>query len=671
MTISNYRTETVMFNAPVLRGVYVDLNRPSPLDNGQWYSVEETNSGLDFDFPAGTLVGKHYLTADFLLDSANGVRFVLALSEANTGREFQFGFSLLSNCSARMRIPLEAVNQNRWAYEREGAWLKPYTMGDRVNLSAVTQMRLLVLRKDKHPVVWCMTPLTATEETPPLLETLVLPGGVLLDSLGQNALREWDGKSRSAEEVTTRLHQQVNSVAEAQFPPSYDRWGGWKDQRFPATGFFHTHHDGQRWWLVTPEGSAFWSSGLDCVEPTIDTTYTGLESALAWLPKADEDYAAAFDAYPGRPQASFSYLTANLIRAFGAAQWYESWQKAAFAFMRQTGFNTVGNWSHWQAARAAGIPYVRPLYFEPSHPIFRDFPDVYAPGFEQEAAVYAQELLETRDDPAMIGYFLMNEPEWGFATETIAAGMLFNTEQCFSRLEFARWLRTKYGEAAALSTAWGVGVTFEQIEAGVWQGTVHTGMNADLEAFSTVLAERYFSVLTAACKIVDPNHLNLGARYYTVPPEWAIEGMRAFDVFSLNCYDERVRDSLGEISTRLNRPILVGEWHFGALDAGLPASGIGRVRDQTARGKAIRVYLEDAAAKPWCVGVHYFTLYDQSALGRFDGENYNIGLIDTCHRPYPAIAEAVRQTHERLYQVASGALAPCDDVPDYLPRLFY
>ena len=33
----------------------------------------------------------------------------------------------------------------------------------------------------------------------------------------------------------------------------------------------------------------------------------------------------------------------------------------------------------------------------------------------------------TRNDPAFIGYFLMNEPTWGFASQTPAEGMLLNT----------------------------------------------------------------------------------------------------------------------------------------------------------------------------------------------------------------------------------------------------
>jgi hypothetical protein len=82
------------------------------------------------------------------------------------------------------------------------------------------------------------------------------------------------------------------------------------------------------------------------------------------------------------------------------------------------------------------------------------------------------------------------------------------------------------------------------------------------------------------------------------------------------------------------------------------------------------VYVENAAVLPWCVGVHYFTLYDQSALGRFDGENYNIGFLDVCHQPYEPLVNAARQTHARLYPLAAGRLSPYAERPAYLPMLF-
>jgi hypothetical protein len=158
-----------------------------------------------------------------------------------------------------------------------------------------------------------------------------------------------------------------------------------------------------------------------------------------------------------------------------------------------------------------------------------------------------------------------------------------------------------------------------------------------------------------------------------MPPEWSLEAMRGFDVFSMNCYKKRVPgDMLRIIHEILNLPTLIGEFHMGALDVGLPATGVGpRLRNQTERGQAYRFYVENAAALPWCVGVHYFTFYDQSALGRFDGEAYNIGFLDICHRPYEEIVMAARQAHRHMYPVALGDQQPINDLPEILPSLYF
>jgi hypothetical protein len=360
------------------------------------------------------------------------------------------------------------------------------------------------------------------------------------------------------------------------------------------------------------------------------------------------------------------------MRAFGADA-HNRWAEIALSLMRSWGFNSVANWSDWRAASQAGFPYVRPLddTFARSRLVYRSFPDVFHPDFDLDAADYARQMEETCDDPALIGYFLMNEPTWGFSSEMVAEGMLYNTPQCASRRALAEFLRERHGSDAELSAAWGLDASFARVAEGEWTVRLTPAARADIEAFSTRMVEKYFATLSTACKQVDPNHLNLGARYYTLPPEWVSKGMRGFDVFSINCYKAEVpAEDLRRIHETLGLPTLIGEWHFGALDAGLPGSGIGHVRDQAARGQALRSYVEKAAAIPWCVGVHYFTLYDQSAVGRFDGENYNIGLLDICHQPYEPLVQAARRTHERLYPLAAGELEPVADQPEYLPMLF-
>lgn len=47
-----------------------------------------------------------------------------------------------------------------------------------------------------------------------------------------------------------------------------DRFGGWKGRAFEATGFFRVEKD-DRWWLVTPEGNAFLSFGINHLYPDL------------------------------------------------------------------------------------------------------------------------------------------------------------------------------------------------------------------------------------------------------------------------------------------------------------------------------------------------------------------------------------------------------------------
>ena len=631
---------------------------PIPLLDGEWFTADAVDAGFESTFEPGALAGANWLAADFLADGMHVIKFHLELIEGEDGPKFGLSFGLLPQCQARMRFPLSATDQNRWMLMREGAYLKPLCFGDRVDLKKVDRLRLYIRAKSPEPAHWCMSPISAEAEEPELLTGPFLPRGFLIDRLGQSTLRDWPGKSTGEKEVTARLERQLEKAPDKRFPKGFSSWGGWTERKFESTGFFHTHHDGDRWWLVDPDGHPFWSAGIDCVRVDTMANCKELRPALAWKKPVRNNCA--------------NYLHANLERAFGKSKWHNAWATITLAHLRTWGFNTVANWSEWDIAQKAGFPYVRPLSPRKNartQKVFRDFPDVFHPDYAADAADFAKQLEDTKDDHALIGYFLMNEPTWGFAAQVPVEGMLMTTPECESRKEFARVLKAKYGGDAMLAKAWDMEVTLTDVENGPWDKRLTDAARVDFEAFSTAMVEKLFGTLTAACKEVDPNHLNLGARYYTVPPEWATAGMRCFDVFSVNGYGEKVREQLGPVSENMNCPVIIGEWHFGALDVGLPASGIGHVRDQKARGQAYRVYLEDAASKPWCVGVHWFTLYDQSALGRHDGENYNIGFLDVCNRPYPEMVDAARASHEHLYHIATGA-PPYSDAPEYLPMLF-
>ncbi len=647
----------------------------APVEGAHWFSAESAGDGMAFEFPAGTLAKSKCITTDLLLDGKDLAVFQIVLREGENGRSFNFRFGVLAQCSLRMRLDLSLVDQNKWMADREGAFLKPTCGGDRVDLALVDRMTFRVLRKGPRPVRWCMTDLKAVPAMPPKLTEVVLPKGALLDELGQNAQREWPGKTRSVAEMKSRTLAQAENASKLEWPAGFSKWGGWKLKKLgEGTGWFRVHNDSGRWWLADPDGYAFWSTGLDCVRVDCDARVDGLESALKWIPELPEFADAINNGGRARPGAkSVNYLAANMIRAFGQDGWREKWSRVALGEMKRLRFNTVGNWSEWEFAAKAQFPYVRPMSFRGARSgmVYRDFPDVFHEGFEADAADYASQLKTTANDPAFIGYFLMNEPTWGFSSELPAAGMLYNIDACSTREELARWLRRKYDGNDALTKAWTQPATFEKVALGRWRGVLSKEALDDLREFSVLMVERYFKTLSKACKEVDPHHLNLGMRWAGVPPEWSVRGMKSFDVYSLNCYEEKLpRAQAEKINSMLKMPVMVGEWHFGALDAGLPASGIGHLKNQADRARAYRVYLEDAAADPYCVGAHWFTLYDQSAMGRFDGENYNIGFLDICQRAYDEMGKAAIASHERMYDVASGKTPPFANAPEYLPKLF-
>jgi hypothetical protein len=319
--------------------------------------------------------------------------------------------------------------------------------------------------------------------------------------LGQSTLHDWPEKCRSVDEMSAHLRRQLADAPAQRWPENFTRWGGCKNSRIDdGTGYFRTYHDGHRWWLVDPDGYRFWSAGLDCIRSWIDAAYAGLSDALSWIPERTGAYATIFD-NRGR-QPLLNYLAANFIRTFGPDEWHDRWAEIALAELRRLGFNTVANWSEWEIARDAGFPYVRPLNlsWRRSKMVYRDFPDVFHPDFAADAADYAEQLRETADDPALIGYFLMNEPTWGFAQETPAAGMLFTTPHCATRQALRDFLAERYGTDAALADAWKMSVTLAEVADGEWLHALSPAAKADLADFSDVMVEK--AVIMAAPGIV-------------------------------------------------------------------------------------------------------------------------------------------------------------------------
>ena len=113
---------------------------------------------------------------------------------------------------------------------------------------------------------------------------------------------------------------------------------------------------------------------------------------------------------------------------------------------------------------------------------------------------------------------------------------------------------------------------------------------------------------------------------------------------------------------------MIGEFHFGQRMLVCLPMVFAQWQARNDRGLAYRHFVEQAASIPELIGVHYFQLNDQPVLGRFDGENYQIGVVDVCQQPYRRFVEAMKQTHERMYDVRVGKVDPFRDCPREIPK---
>jgi hypothetical protein len=251
-----------------LLGKIKEDGRDAPIERATWYRAEDEGAGLQYRFEPGALASARYLTADALLDGSFQTVFHLILQEGEDGPAFRLGFALINQCSARIRMPLSAVDQNRWMFEREGAWLKPLAGGDRVNLDRVDRMILRVLRSGGRSSRWCLTDFRATPQEIPKLTDLVLPKGALLDEFGQSALHSWPGKSKTRGEVTARLKKQAAGRSFAEIPCLRSLNTAGRRQQ-PVRGHRVLSHASRRTddgGSSIRKGTAFWSTGMDCVQ---------------------------------------------------------------------------------------------------------------------------------------------------------------------------------------------------------------------------------------------------------------------------------------------------------------------------------------------------------------------------------------------------------------------
>lgn len=454
----------------------------------------------------------------------------------------------------------------------------------------------------------------------------------LVDEFGQWNLGDFEGKINSLDQLEKEWAAEEKDLAQTT-EYTYSKYGGYLNSKVEGTGYFRTEKINDRWWFVDPDGYLFLSLGVNCVGAGRGGTVNYLDKREGFckeLPPSE----IAYDSDRSN-RASFGKW--NLYRRFGED--YPSKSKdMIISRMEHWGINTIANWSEKEVIRLNRKAFMLQLSGVGIQDGIMGLPDVYTDGFEQNIdAVCKEYVAPYKDNPWLIGYFTGNEPPWLGKESRLCDLILAEPDDRPIKIALKEYL-----------------------------------VQSDSPVKRTEFIYNTFSIflhtVNNAIKKHDPNHLSLGIRFSHIHDDAILEICKeVFDVFSFNSYRVFPRNEMMDrILNQTDMPMIIGEYHFGTVDRGM-AQALIQVENQKERGIAYRNYTERAFAHPGLIGVAYFQWADQDLTGRrYDGENYNCGLVDVTDRPYPYMVEHIKETSKSIYEVHSGNNDPFDHMPSNL-----
>lgn len=393
------------------------------------------------------------------------------------------------------------------------------------------------------------------------------------------------------------------------------KYGGWKKKQAEATGFFRTEKIGDRWWCVDPDGYLYFNVALNSISRG-----------------GSERNKKALEEKFGTP---------------------ENWISQTISMLQENGFTCAGSWSDYSAVIEANKKSDKPFaytinwnfmssygkerggtYQLPGHTGYPgDAIFVFDPEWETFCDRHAQQAAQYKDDPNLFGYFSDNEMPFRFRS---LDNYLALPENDPGHIAAAKWLNDQ-------------NIKKDEIT------------DSHREAFMPVVAERYFSVVAAALRKYDPNHMYIGARFYSNEknyPSFMKTAGKYLDIISNNYYGKWTPDSadMADWTAWSGRPFIITEYYTKGEDSGMPnQSGAGWiVRTQRDRGLFYQNYNLALLESKNCVGWHYFKYQDNdpTATG-VDPSNTdsNKGIVNNYYEVWTPMMELMKQLNTQVYSI--------------------
>jgi hypothetical protein len=394
-----------------------------------------------------------------------------------------------------------------------------------------------------------------------------------------------------------------------------DKWGGRLDRTEPATGFFYTKKVGDRWWVIDPAGHEYFHMAV------VDL----------------------------QPNGSSPTAKAALQTLYGDNA---TWMKKTQAMLLQNGFNGAGAWSNVDLIRNSPLQANHPLAYTvilnfmagygkkrgglhdtPGHAGFpNDTIFVFDPNFPKYVDEAAKQIKQYADDPNLFGYFSDNELP---LSRTNLDGYLGLPHNEPGYIAAKRWMDDQKAKSPT-----------DELRIGF------LGYEADM----------YYSIVSAAIKKNDPNHMYIGSRVtgktLRCPEVFHALGKYA-EAISVNYYNSWTPDTelLTMWERESGRPEIITEWYVKGNDAGMAnKTGAGwLVGTQAERGEFYQNYALQLIQSKTIVGWHWFKYQDNDPNdphAELSNRDANKGIVNIKYQPYGPLLERMRQMNPNAYALA-------------------
>ncbi|HEC41469.1 MAG TPA: agarase [Bacteroides sp.] len=415
----------------------------------------------------------------------------------------------------------------------------------------------------------------------------------------------------------TRTVDQLDGYSSPKKPAKLNKYGGCREMKSAATGYFHVEKIGDRWWAIDPDGCRF-------IHMAVNSINTGRSE---------------------RNKAAFT-------EKFGSkGKWINETNKMLHGW----GFNGAGSWSDSQSIISSGRQSANPLAYTinisfmsgygrerggtfavPGH---TGFPNntifVFDEEFKQYCDKAAGKLTKYKDDPNLFGYFSDNELP--FKPDALEGYLSLDNKSDQGYLAAKAWLDKK----------------------GIDDESINDEVRSEFLAF---VADRYFETVSEAIQKYDPNHMFLGPRLYSSEKNnesfMKVAG-KYVDVLACNYYGRWTPrpEEINNWTLWSGKPFIITEWYVKGEDSGLPnQTGAGWiVKTQEDRGLFYQNYTLALLESGNCVGWHWFKYQDNdpelkgAELSNIDA---NKGIVNIHYDEYNSCLELMSEINSQVYNLA-------------------